>query len=148
MINESLTIGLLLAVVFGGVCFYLYTRIVYTEKRIGLMENILLDIKMSQEQKPLHVLPPIPNEVAFEDTVHRVQTLLQEDDDVKSEEVLEQVKEKPPKKIIREIRPADIPAPPIEAPKKASKSNKKSAPAPEPEIEDSSSEEEQIEIDF
>ena len=62
----------------------------------------------------------------------------------KSAEGLEQVKEKPPKKIIREIRPADIPAPPIEAPKKASKSNKKSAPAPEPEIEDSSSEEEQI----
>lgn len=91
MINESLTIGLLLAVVFGGVCFYLYTRIVYTEKRIGLMENILLDIKMSQEQKPLHILPPIPNEVAFEDTVHRVQTLLQEDDDVKSEEVLEDI---------------------------------------------------------
>jgi hypothetical protein len=71
MINESLTIGLLLAVVFGGICFYLYTRVVYTEKRISLMENILLDIKMSQEQKPLHVLPPIPNTVAFEDTVVR-----------------------------------------------------------------------------
>lgn len=69
MINESLTIGLLLAVVFGGICFYLYTRVVYTEKRISLMENILLDIKMSQEHKPLHLLPPIPNTVAFEDTV-------------------------------------------------------------------------------
>jgi hypothetical protein len=73
MINESLTIGLLLAVVFGGICFYLYTRVIYTEKRISLMENILLDIKMGQEQKPLHVLPPIPNEVSFEDTLDRNQ---------------------------------------------------------------------------
>ena len=71
MINESLTIGLLLAVVFGGICFYLYTRVVYTEKRISLMENILLDIKMSQEQKPVHILPPIPNTVTFEDTLLR-----------------------------------------------------------------------------
>jgi hypothetical protein len=73
MINESLTIGLLLAVVFGGICFYLYTRVTYTEKRISLMENILLDIKMGQEQKPLHVLPPIPNDVSFEDTLDRNQ---------------------------------------------------------------------------
>jgi len=89
MINESLTIGLLLAVVFGGICFYLYTRVVYTEKRIGLMENILLDIKMNQEQKPLHILPPIPSEIAFEDTLQdNVQHLLQEDEE-KNEEVLE-----------------------------------------------------------
>ena len=53
-INESLTIGLLLAIVFGALFFYLYTRLTYTEKRISLMENILLDIKMNQEQKPLH----------------------------------------------------------------------------------------------
>jgi len=80
MINESLTIGLLLAVVFGGVCFYLYTRVVYTEKRISLMENILLDIKMSQEQKPLHILPPIPNELSFEDTL--VQEEVRENNEV------------------------------------------------------------------
>jgi len=62
----------------------------------------------------------------------------------KSEEVLEQVKEKPPKKIIREVRPADIPAPPpIEAPSKKIKAPKKE-PEPVPEVEDSSSEEEQI----
>ena len=67
-ISESLTIGLLLAIVFGAVCFYLYTRVIYTEKRISLMENILLDIKMNQEQKPLHVLPPISHQTFFEQT--------------------------------------------------------------------------------
>ena len=98
MINESLTIGLLLAVVFGGICFYLYTRVIYTEKRISLMENILLDIKMGQEQKPLHVLPPIPNEVSFEDTLDRNQYTNQDtnqetnlNEEEKRFEVLEEV---------------------------------------------------------
>lgn len=88
MINESLTIGLLLAVVFGGICFYLYTRVIYTEKRISLMENILLDIKMAQEQKPLHVLPPIPNEVSFQDTLIRSSDIepVMDTNDVQEEE--------------------------------------------------------------
>ena len=68
-ISESLTIGLLLAIVFGALFFYLYTRITYNEKRVSLMENILLDIKMSQEQQPLHVLPPIPHNISFHQTV-------------------------------------------------------------------------------
>ena len=93
MINESLTIGLLLAVVFGGICFYLYTRVVYTEKRISLMENILLDIKMNQEQKPLHILPPIPSEIAFEDTVQDNLQLLQEEDEEKNVEKNEEILE-------------------------------------------------------
>ena len=93
MINESLTIGLLLAVVFGGICFYLYTRVVYTEKRISLMENILLDIKMAQEQKPLHVLPPIPNEVSFEDTVMRNVDTHTNSNLVQQEETLEETLE-------------------------------------------------------
>jgi len=74
MISESLTIGLLLAIVFGAVCFYLYTRITYTEKRIGLMENILLDIKMNQEQKATHVLPNVPDEVTFQNTLGNFST--------------------------------------------------------------------------
>ena len=69
MISESLTIGLLLAIVFGAVCFYLYTRITYNEKRIGLMENILLDIKMNQEQKATHVLPNVPEELSFNNSL-------------------------------------------------------------------------------
>jgi len=68
-ISESLTIGLLLAIVFGALFFYLYTRVTYNEKRVSLMENILLDIKMNQEQQPLHILPPIPHDVSFHQTV-------------------------------------------------------------------------------
>ena len=93
LISESLTIGLLLAIVFGAVCFYLYTRVTYTEKRISLMENILLDIKMAQEQKPLHVLPPIPNEVSFEDTVMRNVDTHTNSNLVQQEETLEETLE-------------------------------------------------------
>jgi len=85
-ISESLTIGLLLAIVFGALFFYLYTRVTYNEKRVSLMENILLDIKMNQEQQPLHVLPPIPHDVSFHQTVLQQQ---QEEEEETPFEVVE-----------------------------------------------------------
>jgi hypothetical protein len=48
-LSESLTVGVLLTLVFGAIFFYLYTRIAYTEKRLSLIESILLDIKMTTE---------------------------------------------------------------------------------------------------
>lgn len=65
ILSESLTIGLLLALVFGALFFYLYSRVAYSEKRVGLIENILIDIKMNQEQQPVHVLPSIPPSMNF-----------------------------------------------------------------------------------
>ena len=47
--TESLTIGITLTLVFGAVCFYLYSRLVQNEKRGSLIESILLDVKMSME---------------------------------------------------------------------------------------------------
>jgi len=67
ILSESITIGLLLALVFGALFFYLYSRIAYTEKRISLMENILLDIKMNQEQLPMHFIPHVPPNINFHD---------------------------------------------------------------------------------
>jgi hypothetical protein len=48
-LSESLTVGVLLTLVFGAIFFYLYTRVSYTEKRLSLIESILLDIKMNTE---------------------------------------------------------------------------------------------------
>ena len=48
-LSDSLTIGLVLALVFGALFFYIYTRIAQVEKRVGLTENILLDLKMATE---------------------------------------------------------------------------------------------------
>jgi hypothetical protein len=48
-LSDALTIGMVLTLVFGALCFYLYSRITQMEKRIGLTENILLDLKMATE---------------------------------------------------------------------------------------------------
>ena len=48
-LGDSLTIGILLILVFGAVCFYLYSRLSQTEKRVNLLENLLLSLKMSTE---------------------------------------------------------------------------------------------------
>lgn len=70
LLSESLTIGLLLTLVFGALFFYVYSRVSYVEKRVGLIENILIDIKMNQEQQPVHVLPPIPPNTSFHNVVN------------------------------------------------------------------------------
>ena len=62
-LSESATIGVLLLLIFGAVSFYLYSRINYTEKRMSLMENMLLDIKMGIEtmnkEEPEYVPEPV-----------------------------------------------------------------------------------------
>ena len=45
-LNE-ITILAIVIVLLSVVCFYLYTRLTYTEKKMGLIENMLLDIKMT-----------------------------------------------------------------------------------------------------
>jgi hypothetical protein len=48
-ISDSLLIGVLLLLIFGAISFYLYSRLSQTEKRLSLMENLLLQLKLSTE---------------------------------------------------------------------------------------------------
>jgi hypothetical protein len=48
-LGDALTVGILLTLVFGAVCFYLYSRLTQNEKRVGLLENLLLSLKLSTE---------------------------------------------------------------------------------------------------
>lgn len=48
-LSDSITIGILLTLVFAAVAFYLYSRISQNEKRLGLLENLLLSLKMETE---------------------------------------------------------------------------------------------------
>ena len=48
-LGDSLTVGIVLTLIFGAVCFYLYSRLGQNEKRVGLLENLLLTLKMSTE---------------------------------------------------------------------------------------------------
>lgn len=60
ILSESIAIGVLLILLFGSAAIYLYSRITYTEKRLSMMESLLVDIKMmieSTEQQGPPVLP-------------------------------------------------------------------------------------------
>ena len=71
-ISDTLTVGLVLVLLFGSIALYLYTCIQQSEQKISLLESILLDLKMSNEIKSYselpaddthavsHVLPPTP----------------------------------------------------------------------------------------
>jgi hypothetical protein len=48
-LGDALTIGIFLTLIFGAICFYLYSRMSQTEKRLGLTENLLLSLKMNME---------------------------------------------------------------------------------------------------
>lgn len=65
ILSESLTIGLLLTLVFGALFFYVYSRVSYVEKRVGLIENILIDIQVKQDQQPVQMLPIRPPSITF-----------------------------------------------------------------------------------
>ena len=64
---EMFGIALILAILFGGVCFYIYSRMMYSEKRIGLLEGILMDIKMTMESVGNQMRAPMPMTPPFED---------------------------------------------------------------------------------
>jgi hypothetical protein len=55
--SDTLTIGLVLLLLFGSVALYLYTCIQQSEQKISLLESILLDLKMSTEVKSYSELP-------------------------------------------------------------------------------------------
>jgi len=99
--TESLTIGITLTLVFGAVCFYLYSRLVQNEKRVSLIESILLDVKMSMEMVGQGHEGHGHDEAAVEqvEAVSAPEPLSQTDVDSSEEElykdVLQQVEQQP-----------------------------------------------------
>ena len=61
-LSDALTIGMVLTLVFGAICFYLYSRIAQVEKRVGLTGNILLDLKMATENTLMSMAQQEPPE--------------------------------------------------------------------------------------
>jgi hypothetical protein len=55
---EVVIVGVLFLIVVAASTFYLYSRLLYSERKLGLMENLLLDIKMSMEmEREIHHVP-------------------------------------------------------------------------------------------
>jgi hypothetical protein len=74
-LSDSLTIGLLLALVFGALFFYLYTRVSQVEKRVSLTENILLDLKVATENTIMAMSQPAPPHMHMHEEVMSVEPI-------------------------------------------------------------------------
>jgi hypothetical protein len=51
-------IGIVLTLVFGAVIFYLYNRLSMTERKMGLFEGVLTDLKIMMDSAPYISGPP------------------------------------------------------------------------------------------
>ena len=58
MPSDGVVIGIVLGLVFAAVSYYLYSRIGQLERKVGLMENILLDLKVTTEQALISATEP------------------------------------------------------------------------------------------
>ena len=58
MISDGVVIGVVLGLIFAAVSYYLYSRIGQLERKVGLMENILLDLKVTTEQTLMAATEP------------------------------------------------------------------------------------------
>ena len=61
-------IGVVLTLVFGSIIFYLYNRLTMTEKKMGLFEGVLTDLKMMLDAAPFASSPPPSHMQEFEPT--------------------------------------------------------------------------------
>lgn len=74
-LSDTLTIGLVLALVFGALFFYLYTRVNQVEKRVSLTENILLDLKVATENTIMSMSQPPPPHMHMHEEVMQVEAI-------------------------------------------------------------------------
>jgi len=70
-LSDTLTVGLVLVLLFGSIALYLYTRIQQAEQKISLLESILLDLKMSAEIKSYTELPAASSDRSESSTGHK-----------------------------------------------------------------------------
>jgi hypothetical protein len=64
--NDALMIGVVLTLVFGSVIFYLYNRLMMTERKMNMFGNIITDLKIMMDSVPFSAEPPPVNMQEFE----------------------------------------------------------------------------------
>ena len=52
-LSESVTLTLVVLLVLGSICYYLYSRILLNENRMSLIESLLMDLKMSNDLRAM-----------------------------------------------------------------------------------------------
>mgnify|MGYP006284646429 CR=1 FL=1 len=61
-LGDTLTVGLVLILLFGSIALYLYTRIQQTEQKVSLLESIVLDLKLTGEIQGFGSLQSVESE--------------------------------------------------------------------------------------
>ena len=56
--SDALIVGVVLTLVFGSVVFYLYNRLLMTERKMSLVEGVLTDLKIMMDAAPYATGPP------------------------------------------------------------------------------------------
>lgn len=79
-LSDTLTVGLVLVLLFGSIALYLYTRIQQAEQKISLLESILLEVKMSAEIKSYSELPAATRSMSSTETQQAGYMPFHEDD--------------------------------------------------------------------
>jgi hypothetical protein len=90
-VSDGVVIGIVLGLIFAAVSYYLHTRMTQLEKKVGYIEGILLDLKVTTEQAILsaseshesgfrHVSSESNDESANLNDVQQTYTPIQEND--------------------------------------------------------------------
>jgi hypothetical protein len=61
--SETLIVGVLFVLLLAAVTFYFHSRMLYSERKISLLENVLLDIKINMEMVSEHGNDHLPGAV-------------------------------------------------------------------------------------
>lgn len=69
-LSDTLTVGLVLILLFGSIALFLYTRVQQAEQKMSLLESILLNLKIASEVKAYDDLPEDDVHVAAEPVVN------------------------------------------------------------------------------
>ena len=77
-ISDAVVIGIVLGLVFAAVSYYLYSRMTQLERKVGLMENILLDLKITTEQTLLATEEPPSGNRPSDEELDSYQNVLDE----------------------------------------------------------------------
>jgi hypothetical protein len=62
MFSESLIVGLIVLLLCGAACFYMYVRMTFLEKKFVVMESILVDVRVAMDSLMMEHMshPPAP----------------------------------------------------------------------------------------
>jgi hypothetical protein len=60
MLSEALIIGLVVLLLCSAMCFYMYVRLSFLEKKVTVMESILVDVRVALDTVMMEHNPPPP----------------------------------------------------------------------------------------